>query len=359
MNKNITSVATLFRTGKIALCIILLLFISFSCNPVKKKEIETNSSTLVRNISQNDLTDIISSKSKAVYLSYDTLNPDFGKIMLIDLISKRSVELFHNKYFNSNPIFFKNGEKILFASAQLGDPLKLRVVKHHAWRQLYQFDINSFTYRLYFESYNNPEKIEISKFNGLSWDPSRKQVYFINDNNMYAIEDYDPSPKLLHTFDKDLLILGMKISPDKRFLSIPYESFKSLMTGIIIYDTELNKIVNDFKAKKINFRFLGWTFNNNIFYQEDSLFIYNLKSKSINRIDANLNYDDFYIREAFAENSNSFILLIDKLVDIYNAEYKVAISTELARFNILSNEIEWITNDGYLKKELDVSAILE
>jgi hypothetical protein len=349
----------MIRMRKIALCIIPLLFISFSCNSVKNKEIETNSSTLVRNISQNDLTDIIASKSKAIYLSYDTLNPDFGKIMLIDLISKKSVELFHNKYFNSNPIFFDNGSKVLFASAQVGDPLKLQITKHHAWRQLYLIDISSNAYSLYFSSGNNPDNLDISKFIGLSWDPRRKQVYFIDEDNLYAIEDYKYLPKLLQTFDHDLMILGMKLSPDNQYLSIPYRSLRSLNTGTIIYDIALNRVVNDFKPKKINFRFLGWTFNNNIFYQEDSLFIYELNSKSINRIDANLNYDDFYIREAFAENSNSFILLIDKLVEIDKAEYKVAICTELARFNIHSNEIEWITNDSCLKKELDVSAILD
>lgn len=300
------------------------------------------------------------SKSKAVYLSFDTLKPDFGKIIIIDLNTLKSVTLIDNNFYNSNPLFFDKDRKILFASARIGNPYQLRVTSYHAWRQLYQIDCDSLTIQPYFKSDEAPNSNEINKFIGLSRDFKRKQVYFVNDDNkMYKIQDYTTKPILLTTFDKDFLIFDLRISLDEKYIAVWYNNMKNLITGIYVYDISSNKVIDDIRSSKKSVKLVGWTIDNNLIYQDDSLFVMNLNSNVRKLFDINLDSKKHNIKNIYAENQDSYILLVDKLVYNENAKYNITNSSEIARYNCKLKIIEWLTNDGHIKKELNIFSTFE
>lgn len=353
----------IFRiSNQFKIIFLFILFFSISCTSNKEKEISINKNLSVEINNYNDLKDIFKSKSKAVFVSYDTLSPDFGKIMLLDLITLKNVELIDNKYYNSNPVFFDKNDKILFASARIGNSYQLRITTYHAWRQLYLIDIYSPFVKPFFITDEAPVNYKIIKFTGLCRDFGRKQIYFLNDddNKMYKIQDNESIPVLLTPFDKDLLIFNLQISPDEKYIAVWYTNMKNLITGIYIYNITSNSIINDIKNPKKSIRSIGWIFDNDLVYQTDSSFYTIDVNSNIKTVfDIGIDSKKFYIRSIYAEDEDSIILLIDKLIFNQEAEYGVAKSTEIARYNIKTRRIEWLTNDGYIKKDLCVFSTSE
>lgn len=338
--------------------IVIFIFFHFfcfqSCTSVKKGKTTTDKTVLDRNIDQQNIKDILNSKSKAVYLSYDTLDPDFGTIILLDLISKKRVKIFDNYFYNSNPVFFENGDRILFSSAQEGDPRALRVIKKHPRRQLYLIDSNGDSHMTY--SYNTEE--ETFKFTSVVWDSFRKQLYFSNrNNNVYKLQVGEALPQILYNFDNNHVIWHLELSPNKRYLAINYDNLGKFDSGIYVYDLASNEVTKDINSTHKFIQFLGWTIDNNIYYQKDSLVVFNLSSNSVKPINFKLNKDSFRIEKIFPEDQYSVILLVDKKKYNSVAKYNITTSTEIARYNFQSQKLEWLTNDGSKKSDLNIYTI--
>jgi len=341
----------------ISISVILLFLLTgiFSCYNQQNPKGNDTSKVLLNGFDESDLKQILNSKNKAVYLSFDNLQDDFGSIILLDLISKKSVKLFDNRFYNSNPIFIDNGKIVLFESAQKGNPLQLRVVKYHARRQLYFFDLNILSLRNYFEDTNELEENQIIYFTGLTWDENRKQIYFSNkDYDFYQLRDGESKPHLLQKFYKDIKIWDIDLSPNKMYLALWYDDYKEQHSGIYIYDISSGKITKDIRSKKSFTQLLGWSFDNNIYYQSDSIFVFDCNSNSSISFDLNLNKDSLMVKKIYPESNQSIILFVDHLKYLPDLKYSVSTSTEIVRYNLRSNKIEWLTNDGRKKDKLDV-----
>jgi len=341
---------------KINLIIFVLIQFTFlSCNSTQNDHISSDKSQTFRNVNFADLKEIFSSKSKGVYLSYDTLNHDLGTIILIDLISKKSIKLYDNTFYNSNPIFFENGTKILFASAQVGYLSQLRLTKYHAWRQLYLLDSDDLSITPFF--YDNVEDdYDIKKYNCLSWDSLRNKIYFSNeDNKIFSLSVEDKQPKLLYALDKKERIWNLDLSPNKNYIAFDHDNFDTDYSCLSIYDISLDSVTIEMKSKTNFIRFLGWSFDNDIFYRSDSI-IYqlNLNSNNPQKFDPKLTMEDYFVLKIFPESDQTAILLVDKLKYNPKIKYKVTTSTEIARYNFHSQKIEWITNDGSQKGDLNL-----
>ena len=339
--------------------IVVLSFLStlffvfiFSCNNQQKlTKTEPRESTSNANV----LKEILSSKIKAVYLNFDRLDDDFGSIILIDLISKRSVKLFDNRFYNSSPILVGNGEKVLFESAQLGDPLHLRITKYHAGRQLYLIDCNDLSIKHYFSDKGESGEMQFFYFTGLTWDEKREQIYFSNkDNDFYKLSDGEALPTILHTFEKDIKIWDIVLSPNKKYLALWYDDFKNQYSGIYIYDIDSTKFINDIRGNRSSISLLGWSFDNNIYYRSDSLYLFDFDSNSVKTFELNINLDSLMVRKVYAQDSQSIVLLVDKLKYLPEVKYSVRVSTEIARYNFETKKIDWLTNDGSKKEKLSV-----
>ncbi len=330
-----------------------IIFVFFySCNN-QQKLTQTEHRESTSNV--NVLKEIVSSKIKAVYLNFDRLDDGFGSIILIDLISKKSLKLYDNRFYNSSPILVGNGEKVLFESAQLGDPLHLRITKYHAGRQLYLIDCNDLSIKNYFSDKGESGEIQFFYFTGLTWDENREQIYFSNkDNDFYKLGDGEAKPTLLHTFDKDIKILDIDLSPNKKYLALWYDDFKNQYNGIYIYDISLSKFINDIRGKRSSLQILGWSFDNNIYYKSDSLYLFDLSSNSVKTFELNINPDSLMVTNIYAQDNRSIILLIDKLKYLPEAKYSVSVSTEIAKYNFKTKKLEWLTNDGSTKEQMNV-----
>lgn len=330
-----------------------LLFVLFSSCNNQQKLTKTEHRESTSNV--NVLKEIVSSKIKAVYLNFDRLDDDFGSIILIDLISKKTLKLYDNRFYNSSPILVGNGEKVLFESAQLGDPLHLKITKYHAGRQLYLIDCNNLSFKTYFSDKGESGEIKFLYFTGLTWDENREQIYFSNkDNDFYKLRDGEEKPTLLKIFDKDIKIWDIDLSPDKKNLALWYNDYKNQHYGIYIYDISSAKLINDIRGKGSFISLLGWSFDNNVYCRSDSLYLFDLSSNSMKTIELNINQDSLMVTKIYAQDSQSIILLVDRLKYLPEAKYSVRASTEIARYNFETKKLEWLTNDGSTKEQMNV-----
>jgi hypothetical protein len=330
----------------------LLFVIFFSCNNQQKL---TKTENLEVTSDENVLKEIVSSKNKAVYLSFDSLDNDFGSIILLDLSSKKSMKLFDNRFFNSSPTLVGNGEKVLFESAQLGDPQHLKITKYHAGRQLYLIDFNDLSIKRYFSDNRESKEMQFFYFTGLTWDEKREQIYFSNkDNDFYKLSDGEALPTILHTFEKDIKIWDIVLSPNKKYLALWYDDFKNQYSGIYIYDIDSTKFINDIRGNRSSISLLGWSFDNNIYYRSDSLYLFDFGSNSVKTTELNINLDSLMVRKVYAQDSQSILLLVDKLKYLPEVKYSVRVSTEIARYNFITQKLDWLTNDGSKKEKLSV-----
>ena len=80
----------------------------------------------------------------------------------------------------------------------------------------------------------------------------------------------------------------------------------------------------------------------------------NLNSNNPQKFDPKLTTEDYFVLKIFPESNQTAILLVDKLKYNPKIKYKVTTSTEIARYNFHSQKIEWITNDGSQKGDLNL-----
>ena len=333
---------------------ILIQFTIVSCNSTQNDHISSDKSQTFRNVSFADLKEIFSSKSKAVYLSYDTLKPFFGKIALVDLISKKSVVLLDNEFYNSSPIFFENGT-ILFASARLGNFERLKIVSYHARRQLYVLNCDDIVPHPFFTDETN-DILKLIKFNGLLWDTKRKHLFFANeDNSIISFSTEYKKPKLLFSLKPDTRIWDIKQSPNKEYLAFDYFDNSTNQSFIGVYSISGDSIIVRLKGEGAGIYLLGWSFDNRVYFREHGFKILDPNLGSIISVNFNLNEEDFLLKKILPEDGQNLIFLIDKLRYNTKIGYSISTSSEIARYNLKLRTLEWLTNDGQKKEDLCIS----
>jgi len=302
-----------------------------------------------------ELDKILSSKSKAVFLSFEKAEPDFGSIMLIDLISGNQIKLLDNQFYISSPILFETN-KVLFASARVGSPERLRITSYHAWRQLYYIDLEKIMIENYYSESDNPTGEKISHFENLNWDSTRNQVYVLEESErVYKISTETREPILIFQPIKDTFIGNISLSPNDGYLAI--ECFHpKLGASIKVFSLSSDSVVTEIKnsPKSKAYLLLGWSYNNNVFCKLDSVKEFDLRLNSIANVNVNLDKNHYSIEQIFPESKETIILLIDILEKKPNARFPNTVSTEIARYNLGTNEIEWITKDGAKKESLNI-----
>jgi len=329
---------------------LFFVFIS-SCNNQQKL---TKTELLESTSDENVLKEIVSSKNKAVYLSFDSLDNDFGSIILLDLISNKSLKLFDNRFYNSSPIFFEKGNKVLYVSAQIGDPNRLKLIRYHAWKQLYSINCNDLSSTLFFSDTLNSGEDQITNFKFLCCNSKTNEIYFSNDDSfVYNLPQNKRGVVKILSIDKGNRIWNLGLSPNNRYLAIEYVVWGSGF-GIKIYDLVSNKMVNEMYTAGKRFQFLGWSNDNHPYILQDSIVDIDLLTNSVKSIKFNLDENKFNVKQIIHENENSVLLLVDRLKYDTIVKYNITTSTEIARYNFITKKLDWLTNDGSKKEKLNV-----
>ena len=100
-------------------------------------------------------------------------------------------------------------------------------------------------------------------------------------------------------------------------------------------------------------KFCGWTYNNLLYIIiRDNIYIMDFKKNSFNSINFKLDKNKFYIDRIFPYTNNKVISLIIK--ENVNPEIKMSTLSDIAIVNLRTNKLEWLTNDGDLKSNLDI-----
>ena len=329
------------------LLIILFLPYLYSYTNLDKKLDQKADINSTDSLGIKKINNILLSKNKAVYLVHDksSFGHEFGYIRIMDLDTKEGINIVDNTYYNDFPRWIDNGEKILFAAARIGNISKLKIIRNHAWKQLYLLNLkNRKTTRIFDETEinNNPN---ISNFVGLSNNPELDEIYFSNeDNNVYCLSTKDKRLSLIKSFNKEEIIMEISLSNNNKYLAVNYFNFLNPDEfSISIIDIKNRKEIYTL-TEDYYIEFLGWSNESYPYIMGDKISKVNLKKKIL--LDTNFKIDEnkYLVEKIFSEINGNLIMLIS----FKNKNYE-----EIAKYDIKSNRLEWITNDKKIKSELD------
>ena len=335
------------------LLIILFLPYLYSYTNLDKKLDQKADINSTDSLGIKKINNILLSKNKAVYLVHDksSFGHEFGYIRIMDLDTKEGINIVDNTYYNNFPRWIYNGEQILFGAARIGDLNWLKITRNNAWKQLYLFNLmNRKTTKLFDETELN-NKPDIHTFVGLTLNQELNESYFSNeDNNIYALSYKDKKLSLIKSLKKEDIIFNMSLSYDEKYLAVEFSNLSNINDfSLVIINVKNNEDIYKLTQDKY-VKFLGWS-NESYPYIRigKKISILNFKKKIL--LDTNFKIDGnkYLVQKIFTEKNGNMVMLIS----IKNRDSRYFTYEEIAKYDIKSNRLEWITNDKKVKSELD------
>lgn len=297
-------------------------------------------------LDSDDIVVFIESRSPA----HGIRSGNFGEVVLMDINTGKKYYLPDDDYyFNRNPIISYDGNYVAFLSNRVGSRSELRIKGVGGPHEIYLYDVRARTLERFGEELTEryPE-IFGRLFRLLKWNTTSDGFYLrAGRNKIYEVPiTQDTIKYVTSNEDENVWIESFSISVDGRYMLMSTRGHEPKMNRLILYDIEKD-------SKKIiiesDYYLLAgaWSANSKkfLFSERGVLYEYNLIEGITKVILENTINEDMGIAGYLFYTRNENPLFVGSRNG----------STEILKYHIDREEIEFITNNGYPKWYLDVS----
>jgi hypothetical protein len=337
----------------ISFCIVCL-FCSFDCRNSDKKnnaiEVTDWQEALKGNVAV-----YVEAHNKDEYFG----EGDFGDIVLFNIDSRKKFYITRDSFVDEQPALSPDRSHVIFSTARIGNPAVLKVRGLGGPRELFKYDFQTNKLHWFAKNIQKKYRHDMYDFSNLHFSPEGKTIYFYGSKKVFQVSLVDSVLSTILSLGENDLVFSMALSPDGKKLGINYISHG--LERIDILDLENNSTKN--LVNRIGGGGLGLSWST-----DGRSLLYSLfSSRKYTWLEYNSEIDksdtlDFpgldstiVISYAYYIDKTNLLLLGGNAIHPSDSTREpYAKNDELIKFNLVTKEYEWLTDDGYAKGDVQV-----
>ena len=302
---------------------------------------------------------LLDSKVRVVYTEFemvqenDHFNEKSSDIKAMNFDTKEFFYISKDDFVDGEPKWSPDGKSILFKTIRGYDNLTLKILGTEGPFKFVIYDIKENTFK------NLVIKYQLDKHESLRWNYDNMQwnnngdkfLFKFHKNKIMECKLEGDSVKMLKELGQDLLLEDFTIT-DNDSLWIFKGRPDALNEIIYIYNNRDSSsiVINNYNV----YRICDYSKNKKTILFNDfknNLYEYSLISREVKKLDIPIIERPMLLTECKYLDEKKLVCLIEKL---YNNNEELLRNAEIVLMDLEKQKLEWLTNDGLGKRDLDI-----